>query len=51
MLQMRGNNAFKGFRDCRQFGHSFIVLDIHLRTLLVEESFQIVGKTDDEIDK
>jgi len=36
MLQMRGNNAFKCFRNCRQFRDFFIVLSIHLRTLFVE---------------
>jgi len=36
MWQMRGNNAFKSFRNCRQFGDSLIVLNINLRTLFVE---------------
>jgi len=53
MLQMRGNNAFKCFRNCRQFGDPSIVLSINLRTFLwsgiIKESFQIVGKSDDEI--
>jgi len=47
MLQLRGNNAFKCFRNCRQFEDSSIVL----WSGIVKESFQIVGKTDDEIDK
>jgi len=36
MLQLRGNNAFKCFRNCRQFRNSSIVLNINLRTLFVE---------------
>jgi len=55
MLRMRTYNAFKCFRNCRQFRNSSIVVDIQLRTLFwsakMNESFQIVGKTDDKIDK
>jgi len=36
MLQMRGKNAFKCFRNCTQFGDSSIVMNIHLRTLFLE---------------
>jgi len=44
MLQLRGNNSFKCFTNCRQFGDSSIVLAINLSPLFV-------GKTDDEVDK
>jgi len=36
MLQLRGYNAFKCFRNSRQFGDSSIVLNINLRTLFVK---------------
>jgi len=55
MLQTRGNNGFKCFRNCRLFGGSSIVLKFTFAPFLwsgiIQESFQTVGKTGDEIDK